>query len=93
MARHPDETRRRLAQTASRLRSLVHTESIAPDSLTVSERTGRDGWETGLGLAYRPAALGEEFGPEWATYWFRIEATVPEAWGGSAGRPALGQRQ
>ena len=44
MARHPDETRRRLAQTASRLRSLVHPESIAPDSLTVSERTGRDGW-------------------------------------------------
>ncbi len=83
MARHPDETRRRLAQTVSRLRSLVHPESIAPDSLTVSERTGRDGWETALGLDYRPAALGEEFGPEWATYWFRIEATVPEAWGGA----------
>ena len=83
MARHPDETRRRLAQTASRLRSLVHPESIAPDSLTVSERTGREGWEAALRLAYRPAELGEEFGPEWATYWFRIEATVPEAWGGA----------
>ena len=83
MARHPDETRRRLAQTASRLRSLVHLEAVEPDSLTVSERTEREGWEAGLRLSHRPAALGEEFGPEWATYWFRIEATVPEPWAGS----------
>ena len=83
MARHPDETRRRLAQTASRLRSLVHPESIAPEALTVSERAGREGWEAALRLAYRPAELGEEFGPEWATYWFRIKATVPEGWGGT----------
>ncbi len=83
MARHPDETRRRLAQAASRLRSLVHPESIAPDSLTVSERAGREGWEAGQRLSYRRAELGEEFGPEWATYWFRIEVTVPEAWGGA----------
>jgi alpha-mannosidase len=83
VARHPEETRRRLAQTASRLRSLVHPESIAPDALTVSERAGREGWEAALRLAYRPAEPGEEFGPEWATYWFRIKATVPEGWGGA----------
>ena len=83
MTRHPDETRQRLAQTASRLRSLVHPEAVEPDSLTVSERAGREGWEFGLRLPHRPAALGEEFGPEWATYWLRIEASVPEGWAGS----------
>jgi alpha-mannosidase len=27
--------------------------------------------------------VGERFGPLWATYWFRVRATVPEAWAGS----------
>jgi alpha-mannosidase len=83
VARHPDETRRRLAQTASRLRSLVHPDWVGPDALAVSERTGREGWASAQGLDYRPAALGEHFGPEWATFWFRIEASVPGAWAGA----------
>jgi alpha-mannosidase len=83
VARHSAETRRRLAQTASRLRSLVHPEAVPPDSLAVSERTGRAGWDAARALAYRPAKLGEEFGPQWATYWFQVGATVPEAWAGA----------
>jgi alpha-mannosidase len=78
--RHPEQTRRRIAQTASRLRSLVHPEAIAPSLLEVSEATGRGGWDAAQALAYRPAEIGETFGPQWATYWFRIEATVPGAW-------------
>ena len=61
MARHPEQTRRRLEQTATRLRSLVHSETIAPASLTVSERTGSDGWGAARELAHRPVELGEEF--------------------------------
>ena len=83
MARYPAETRRRLAQTASRLRSLVHPEAVPPDSLLVSERTGRGGWDAAQALRYRPAELGEELGPQFATYWFRLEADVPEAWAGA----------
>jgi alpha-mannosidase len=80
--RHPEQTRRRVAQTASRLRSLTHPETIGPETLLVSECTGRGGWAAAQELEYRPARLGEEFGPRWATYWFRIAATLPERWAG-----------
>ena len=30
----------------------------------------------------RPAQLGERFGPQSATFWFRIRATVPDGWRG-----------
>src|SRR5829696_1022425 len=82
--RRPEQTRRRIVQTASRLHSLAHPAAVAPDELLVSERTDRITREQALELAYRPAEVGEAFGPQWATYWFRLAATVPEAW---AGRP------
>src|SRR5919107_2592558 len=82
--RRPAQIRARIAQTASRLRSLIHSEAVAPDELLVSERTGRIGRAAAQELAYRPAEIGETFGPQWATFWFRLAATVPEHW---AGRP------
>src|SRR5215218_6917559 len=82
--RRPAQTRARIAQTASRLRSLIHPEAVGPDELLVSERTGRIPYAKARSLDYRPAEIGEMFGPQWATYWFRLTATVPEAW---AGRP------
>jgi alpha-mannosidase len=81
--RHPDQTRRRLAQTASRLRSLVYPAARPPDRLLVSQRTGRIGWAAAQELEFRPAEVGEAFGPQWATYWFRVEATIPEEWAGA----------
>src|SRR5215218_5448661 len=83
MQRHPEQTRRRLAQTAARLRSLAYPEALAPDQLEVSrEATDRIGWDAAQELDYRPAALGESFGPPFATYWFRVEATIPGEWAG-----------
>src|SRR5829696_61168 len=82
--RRPAQTRARIAQTASRLRSMIHPEAVGPDELLVSERTGRIGHALAQELAYRPAEIGETFGPQWATFWFRLAATVPEHW---AGRP------
>src|SRR5215213_6226326 len=82
--RRPEQTRRRIAQTASRLHSLARPAAVAPDELLVSERTDRIPYEEAQRLRYRPAEIGEAFGPQWATYWFRLAATVPEAW---AGRP------
>ena len=32
--------------------------------------------------AWRPAEVGESFGPLWATHWFRAELTVPPEWAG-----------
>src|SRR3954447_419747 len=80
--RHREQTRRRAAQTASRLLSLTYPETIPPDALQVSERTDRVGHAAAQELEYRPAQLGETFGPQWATYWFRLEATIPDAWAG-----------
>ena len=82
--RRPAQTRARIAQTASRLHSLIHPEAVAPEELLVSERTGRIPYAEAQALEYRPAEIGETFGPQWATYWFRLAATVPEHW---AGRP------
>jgi alpha-mannosidase len=53
------------------------------DELLVSPQVDRIPWKEAQGLEYRPAAFGERFGPLWATYWFRIAATVPEEWRGA----------
>ena len=82
MQRHPEHTRARLAQTAHRLASVVHPESVAVDVLEVSERAGRIGFDAAQRLSYRPARLAETFGPLWATYWFRVEGSVPAGWAG-----------
>ena len=82
MLKHPDYTRARVAETARRLRALVYAARVAPDELLVSSCVDRITWREAQELEYRPAAMGERFGPLWATYWFRLAATVPEAWAG-----------
>jgi len=81
--RHPDYTRARLAQMSNRLRALIHPETCAPAELLVGPAVGRIRLDEARRLDYRPAAIGERFGPLWATYWFRAGATVPAAWAGS----------
>lgn len=36
----------------------------------------------GLAAPFGPAAVGEPWGPAWATTWFRVTGTVPGAWAG-----------
>ncbi len=80
--RYHEPVRRRLAQMSARLLALAHPEAVAPDRLLVSERTERIGWHSAQALTYRDVEPGEAFGPQWATYWFRIEATIPLQWAG-----------
>ena len=82
MIRHPEYTRARLAQTSERLRNLVYPELRAPDELLIAGPVDRIPVEEAAALDYRPAELGERLGPLWATYWFRLRATVPEEWRG-----------
>ena len=82
MLRHPDYTRARLAATSRRLRGLIYPETQAVDSILVSPRVGRIGYEEARSLPYREAAFGEQLGPQWSTFWFDVSATVPEAWAG-----------
>ena len=61
----------------------AHLRGVAAGRRGARERAGRpDLLGGGAGLEYRPASIGERFGPLWATYWFRVRATVPEEWRG-----------
>jgi alpha-mannosidase len=67
---------------SERLRSHVHPETCAVGELLVAGPVDRIPLAEAETLEYRPAELGERFGPLWATYWFRVRATVPETWRG-----------
>jgi alpha-mannosidase len=76
-------TRRRLERTAARLHGRTYSRTRPADDLRVAGPVDRISWQEAQALDYRPAELGERFGPLWATYWFRVRATVPEEWRGA----------
>lgn len=84
MERYPDYTRERLRQLADMLRDQIYPEVKPLSELLVSERTNdRISYEEAQKLtSFRPANFGDQFGPLWATYWFRAKAVVPDAWKG-----------
>jgi alpha-mannosidase len=81
--RHPEYTHGRLAQLAERMKRLVYSDVRPVEKLLVSEQTDRITHDAAQKLNYREARIGEQFGPLWATYWFRGEVRVPESWRGS----------
>lgn len=83
MQRYPDYTRERLKQLADRMRLLIYPEIRSIDDLQVSQRVDRISYAEAQKLAkFRPARLGEQFGPLWATFWFRAKCAVPKHWKG-----------
>ncbi|HEY3543350.1 MAG TPA: glycoside hydrolase family 38 C-terminal domain-containing protein [Gaiellaceae bacterium] len=82
MISHPDYTRRRLAQTSGRLRARMFADTRPVGELLVAGPVDRIPWEEARALDFRPAELGERFGPLWATYWFDVRATIPDEWRG-----------
>jgi alpha-mannosidase len=83
LIRHPEYTRARLAQASGRLLERVYPELRDPDELLVAGPVGRIPYDEAAGLDYRPAQLCERLGPLWATYWFRLAATLPDEWRGA----------
>ena len=83
MLRHPTYTRDRIAQVGDRIRALIYPDVRDPDELVVAGPVDRIDLADAELLEYRPCRLGERFGPLWATYWFRVAATVPEDWRGA----------
>src|SRR4051794_26816812 len=82
MLRHPGYTRERIAQVGDRIRALIHADAVAPERLAVAGPVDRIEPAEAELLEYRDCRLGETFGPLWATFWFKVEATVPEPWQG-----------
>ncbi len=82
MWKHPDLTlgrlQRFLKELAPRLYSARH-----PVDLRVFAAPGRISHAEARRGRYRPAKIGEAFGPAWSTHWFRVSAAIPKAWRGA----------
>jgi alpha-mannosidase len=76
----PERTRKRLEQVANVLKSKIYSERRPVDELLVSGATERISYKEAQTLTYEPAALGQQFGPLWATFWFRGKSMVPPEW-------------
>jgi alpha-mannosidase len=83
MARYIEYTRTRLKLLAERLREKIYEATHPLDELVVSGPVDRIDWAAAQRLDYRTARLGEELGPEWATFWFKGKVKVPDAWVGA----------
>ena len=72
----------RLSRILGRLRAAIHSER-APVEIAAWRVDGEPvPVPRGLSGAYRPARVGDRWGPPWGTTWFRVRATVPDGWAG-----------
>ncbi|MFN0090790.1 MAG: alpha-mannosidase [Acidimicrobiales bacterium] len=83
MHRLAEYTRGRLAQTSARLAAAARPETAPIEGLLLAGPCGRIGWADAQRLPRRPAALGEQLGPRWATYWLFGAPRVPPSWAGA----------
>ena len=83
MQKHLDITRNRLKilLRSNQLPSKIYAER-APVRLAVWRAPGRVTYAEATRGKYRPAQLGENFGPQWATHWFKVEIAIPREWRG-----------
>ena len=82
MLQYDSYTRDRIRQLVERLRGRAYQDTRPAVELLVSTPAGRITRTEAQALSYRPARLGEQFGPPWTTFWFKVRATVPPEWRG-----------
>ena len=82
MLRYDSYTRERVRQLIERLHGKIYRAVRPAAELRVSPAVERITREEAQKLDYRPAHLGEQFAPSWATFWFKIRAAVPREWRG-----------
>ena len=80
MERFPTLTRTRLKQLAGDMKALIYSATKPVDVLLMSGPTERISYDEAAKLKYKPVKLGQQLGPQWSTFWFQIEATVPQDW-------------
>lgn len=83
MLAHPSYTRTRLHQLRDRFWQQVYAQRQPVDAIEASPRCDRIPFADAQKLGFSPVKLGAPFGPVWATFWFRVAATVPKEWAGS----------
>ena len=82
MLKHPELTKGRLGRFAKELKALLYPEAAPLAKLSVFAAPGRIPYAEAVKGKYRPAQVGDAFGPGWSTHWFRIDYLVPKAWKG-----------
>jgi alpha-mannosidase len=61
---------------SERLRAAIYTETL-PLEISVAGPVDRISREDAQALEYRPAQVGDRFGPMWSTWWFRLRGDLP----------------
>ena len=80
--RYSAYTTERIAAMRPKLEALVYPERLAATRIRVAGPTERITHDEAQGLDYREAGLGDEFGPMWSTFWFKIAFDLPQNWSG-----------
>jgi alpha-mannosidase len=81
MLKHYEITKKRLKQFNTQLRERLYT-ARTPVALAVHGPTDRIPFAEAMKGEFRPAQVGEKFGPAWSTHWFKVDIDVPAAWRG-----------
>ncbi|XP_045141639.1 alpha-mannosidase 2C1 isoform X1 [Echinops telfairi] len=68
--------------TDCNLRGRLYRDSCPVAALACFLTPERLPYQQAIQQHFRPAQVGERFGPTWWTCWFRVELTIPEAWVG-----------
>ncbi|XP_076979834.1 alpha-mannosidase 2C1 isoform X1 [Tamandua tetradactyla] len=68
--------------TDCNLRGRLFGDSCPVDALSSFITPERLPYQQAIQQNFRPAQVGDCFGPTWWTCWFRVELTIPEAWVG-----------
>jgi len=81
--RHPEYTRSRIQQLADRMREKIYAHRQPVQALEVAGPVERISYGDAQKLkGFRPAKIGDQLGPLWATYWYRASARVPRDFAG-----------
>ena len=82
MHKHTDLTEERIRRALPRIELLIYPQK-SPIELAAWHVGGEPvAFPTAAVQEYAPFAVGEAWGPQWDTTWFRIQGKVPEAWAG-----------
>jgi len=79
MLKHRKLTHDRITRLVASFEKLFWKEKI-PLAAGVSPRVGRISHAEAMRLKYRPVRPGQEFGPLFSTYWFKLKGEIPAAW-------------
>src|SRR5271170_2266674 len=84
MQRYNDYTQGRIRQLVQQIAGRIYDQHLPIEDLLVAGPTDRITYSAAQELqGFHHAKLGDQFGPHWATFWFRARVQVPTEWKGA----------